>query len=159
MVEVNTVDLGITQDEIEAPVLLPEGWTVVKIVGKPEVRPNEAFKNDPQDPKAGHNWVVNVQSVSDEPEFSGRRLTLWLPVPRPQDKEEWTNRGQRVSHAKAERILQFVEAFGGSVTGSEVTLSEGLQGQVYVDQRINQTTGEVENSINPFQGFKKVDEL
>lgn len=158
MVEVNTLDLGIAQDEIEAPVLLPEGWTRVKIAGKPEVRPNESFKNDPNDPKAGHNWVVNVVSMSEEPEFAGRRLTIWLPVPRPQDGEEWTNRGQRVSHAKAERILQFVKAFGGTVTGTEVTLAEGMEGQVYVDQRINQVSGEVENSVNPFQGFKGVEE-
>jgi hypothetical protein len=149
------LEFGKSVDEIEAPVLLPEGWRMMELTEEPKVEPNAAFKEDPNAEKAGHNWVVRLVTADDDPAFNGRRFTLWLGVPKPADSEKYTQDGQKVYDAKMQRIVDFVEAFGGHVGGSKVSIAKGARGQCYVLQQINKGTGEVENSIDIFnQGFK-----
>lgn len=149
------LELGKSIDEIEAPMLLPEGWRGMELTDEPKVEPNAAFKEDPNGEKAGHNWMVHMTTVDDDPAFSGRRFTLWLGVPKPADAEKYTQNGQKVYDAKMQRIVDFVEAFGGKVSGSKAVLSKGARGQCYVLQQINKSTGEVENVIDIFNnGFK-----
>jgi len=137
--------------EIEEPQLLPEGWTKVRISSKPEIQPNRD--------QTGENLVVQLRTIADDvPENDNRMLTIWLSMPTEADENEFTGRGQRKSDAKMQNIVNFVEAFGGDVGDDEVLLDEGMMGQVYVEQRINQNSGEVENSVNIFQGFKSFDE-
>lgn len=151
----STLDLGKSQDEIEAPVLMPEEWYPFEITKDPEVKPNAMMGENPEDPKAGHNWVVNLVTIdAAEPEFNGRRFTLWLGVPKPADNDLYTGNGQKIYDSKMERIIDFVENFGGSVDGAEVALKEGLRGQCYVLQGIGQS-GDVENKIDIFNsGYK-----
>lgn len=152
------LEFGKSVDDIEAPTLLGEGWKLMELMDEPKVEPNQAFKEDPNGEKAGHNWLVHLATVSEEPEFSGRRFTLWLGIPKPGDEKKYTQNGQKIYDAKMSRIVQFVEAFGGTISGSRVSLGKGARGQCYVLQAINKQTGEVENSIDQFnQGFKKAD--
>lgn len=148
------LEFGKSVDEIEAPQLLPEGWMTMELTDEPKVEPNAAFKDDPNSEKAGHNWMVHLNTV-DDPMYNGRRFTLWLGIPKPVDAEKYTQNGQKVYDAKMERIVRFVEAFGGHIRGSKVTLSQGARGMCYVLQQVNKSSGEVENVIDIFnQGFK-----
>lgn len=151
------LEFGKSIDDIEAPELLPEGWYEMEVTQEPEVMPNEAYKSNPSDEKAGHNWVVRMKSVSEEPMYDGRRFTIWLGIPAKKDENKWTSNGQKVYDAKMSRIVQFVEAFGGITSGRVVSLRQGTRGQVYIlNQRINQQTNVIENTVDIFnQGFKK----
>ena len=150
------LEFGKSIDEIEAPELLPEGWYEMEVTQEPEVLPNEAFKNNPADEKAGHNWVVRMKTVADEPIYDGRRFTIWLGVPKKEDENKYTSQGQKIYDAKMQRIVGFVEAFGGLTSGKSVSLRMGSHGQCYVLQQINKQSNVVENTIDIFnQGFKK----
>ena len=149
------LEFGKSVDEIEAPMLLGEGWKLMELTDDPKVEPNSAFKDDPNGEKAGHNWMVHLVIKDEDPATSGRRFTLWLGIPKPKDAEIYTNQGQKVYDAKMSRIVSFVEAFGGVVKGSRVSLNKGSQGMCYVLQQISKQTGEPENVIDIFnQGFK-----
>jgi hypothetical protein len=150
------LEFGKSVDEIEAPQLLPEGWYEMEVTQEPEVLPNEAMKANPADEKVGHNWVVRMKTASEEPMYDGRRFTIWLGVPAVKDEVKWTSNGQKVSDAKMQRIVGFVEAFGGTVGGKAVALRQGARGQAYVLQQINKQTSVIENTVDIFnQGFKK----
>ena len=150
------LEFGKSIDEIEAPELLPEGWYTMEVTQEPEVMPNEAYKNNPADEKAGHNWVVRLKTVSEEPIYDGRRFTIWLGVPKAGDEGKYTSNGQKIYDAKMQRIVGFVEAFGGLSSGKTVSLRQGARGQAYVLQQINKQSNVIENSVDIFnQGFKK----
>lgn len=155
----SSLDLGKSIDDIEAPVLLPEGWYEMEVASPaPSVMPNAAKAQDPADPKAGDNWVIRLKTVHPEAQYSGRRFTLWLGVPKEADREAYTQDGQKIYDAKMQRIVDFVLAFGGTAEGSQVTLNVGSQGRCYILQQINRLSGELENQIDIFNaGFKKVE--
>ena len=149
------LEFGKDIDDIEAPVLLAEGWKTMELTDEPKVEPNAAFKDDPNGEKAGHNWMVHLVTKDEDPAASGRRFTLWLGLPKPKDMETYTSAGQKVYDAKMERIVSFVEAFGGKISGRKVELRKGAQGMCYVLQQINKQSGDVENQIDIFNmGFK-----
>lgn len=150
-----TLSFGKNVDDIEQPPLLPEDWYVVEVREVPQVKANKAKLNDPEDEKAGNNWVVPVKTVTDEPEFNGRYFTLFFPLPRPGDDEKRTPQGMTVEDQCIERIGEFVKKFGGTVSGDEVQLGVGARGQVYVEQQV--FGGEPRNSVNTFAGFKEAD--
>lgn len=159
----SSFDLGMSVDDIEAPVLLPEGWYEFEIATPaPAVKPNQAKVNNPADEKAGDNWVINVTSVHEEAMFNGRRFTLWLSVPKPGDYNVFTNRGQRVSHAKADRIMNFTESFQGAMEDgpsgprSTPVVNVGGRGLAFVQQKLDGQSGEVINQIDPFGKFKAI---
>lgn len=153
-----TLDLGKSVDDIEEPVLMPEGWYAFEVIDDPQVLPNSAMKEDPQGDKAGYNWVVHLKSVHDEAVYDGRRYTLWLGVPKVEDNDKYTPQGQKVYDAKMQRIVDFVAAFGGEIAGSKVSLRSGAIGQAYVLQRVNNVSGDLENAIDIFNnGFKPVE--
>ena len=142
-------------DEVAEAILLPEEWYDFVVIEDPKVAPNNAMREDPESEKAGMNWIVTMKSQCDEPEFSGRRFTLFFGVPKESDEENYTQDGQKISDAKMERIVEFVKNFGGDVGEDEVTLTAGARGQCYVQQKINKTSGNVENAIDIFNsGFK-----
>ena len=149
-VEVGSLDLGKSVDEIEAPVLLPEEWYLVEVGVKPEVKKNAAMERDANDPKAGYNWVMNLVTISEDEDYHGRWLTCWLGIPKEDDEKVRDRRGQKVFDAKMQRIVDFVTAFGGTIDGGNASLQKGATGMVYVLQRLNSETGELENSVNIF---------
>ena len=153
------MEFGKNVDEIEEPVLVPESWQEFEIEDDPKVLPNEAFKSDPTGEKAGHNWVVHLKLKSDEPMYNGRRFTIWLGVPKDADKESYTQVGQKVYDAKMQRIVNFVEAFGGTVGTNRVSLGRGMKGMCYVLQQVDRIDQDkLVNSIDIFNaGFKKVE--
>lgn len=152
------LEFGKSVDEIEEPVLIPEGWRVFKLEDEPKVEENKAMRENPGSPEAGHNWLLRISVVDDEGMYNGRMFFLRLALPRPSDEENYSSRGQKLADAKMQRIVGFVEAFGGSVEGRKVNLGAGAMGQAYVLQQLNGLSGEPENAIDIFnQGFKKVD--
>jgi len=158
-----SMDLGASVDDIEEPVLLPEGWYMFEIVPPPPtVRPNQVKVNDPASPDAADNWVVNLSSVHEDPMFSGRRFTVWLGVPKPGDDERWNNRGQRVDHAKMDRAKNFTLSFEGELLNgpsgprSRPVVRVGKKGMAYVLQQMDNVTRERTNRIDPFGKFKPV---
>lgn len=152
------LEFGKSVDEIEEAILLPEGWRTMELMDDPKVEPNAAFKDDPNGEKAGHNWLVHLATVDEDPAYNGRRFTLWLGIPKEADKKEYTQSGQKVYDTKMQRIVDFVEAFGGHINGARVSINQGAKGQCYVLQQIakgGNNIGEVQNQIDIFNnGFK-----
>ncbi len=103
-------------DDIEDPVLLPEDWYTFRVSKDPTIEDNKKAKDGLSGEEgAGKNLVVKLTTVSDDPEFNGRMLTIWLPYPSEHDESQYDGIGQKKSDAKMQRIIGFVEAFGGRV--------------------------------------------
>jgi len=152
-------------DDIETPVLLAEGWKKLEILVEPTLEKNNALKeqekSEVMNPDAGFNFSCRLAIVSDDPMFNGRMFFLRLPFPNSQDEKEYTSRGVKKYDEKMERIVKFVEAFGGTISGRRAVVNKGAQGRAYLLQQINKLTGEVENQIDIFNrdGFKKAEEV
>lgn len=168
-------------DEIEEAVLLPEDWYEMEIIEEPSIEPNstlrEALKKNgleynpkippteamqeamlrliQEDEKCGLNLRLILKTESPDDEYNGRRLMLWLPWPSEPDDERYDMRGQKVADAKMSRIVEFVQAFGGTTDGEDITLSKGLKGCCYVTQQKARDSEEILNSIDMFAGFKE----
>lgn len=137
--------------EIEDPVLLEEGWYLTRISKPPEIAQNKD--------KTGENLVIRVRTIVEEDDTaSNRMLTMWLPMPKDEDEEEYDGRGQKISDAKMNRIAEFVEKFGGDVEGDEFVINEGMRGFVYVVQQLDQAGNDLVNGINSFSGFRSEEE-
>lgn len=159
------VEFEKAMDEIEAPILLREGWKKFEIVVEPTLEKNNALKEQEKtevlNPDAGYNFSCRLTTVSDDPVTNGRMFFLRLPFPKPEDEKEYTSRGEKVYDAKMGRIVKFVEAFGGTMSGRRGVVNKGAQGGAYLLQQINKLTGEMENQIDIFNrdGFKKAEEI
>ena len=160
----SSLDFGKSVDDIEAPVLMPEGWYDFEIgLPAPRVTENTAKREDPTDEKAGDNWTVNVNSVHDEAIYNGRRFTIWLGIPEEKNKEQYTRDGQRMYDWKMQRIADFTSAFEGELLDgpggprSKPMLRVGGKGRLYVLQQIDQRTQELVNQIDNFAKPKKVE--
>lgn len=156
------LDFGKSVDDIEEPVLLPEGWRTLELLDEPKTEENKALQEQKRsgtvNPDAGHNWLLRLATVDSEPMYDGRTFFLRFPIPKEGDKESYTSRGQNVFDAKMSRIVGFVTAFGGYAGGTKVELHKGAVGMAYVLQQINKQSGQVENVIDIFnQGFKPAD--
>lgn len=153
-----TFNVGVGKDDIQEAILLPEDWYQVEIFKEPHEAKNKAWNDAGErlsleaakniNEKAGSNIVVPVRVISDVPEYHGRMLTKWLPLPNSFDEGQYTNRGQHVPDAKAEVIYKWAEAFGGNIEGSEASLSEGQKAYVYVIQDTDQSGEEKVNAIS-----------
>lgn len=153
-----TFNVGKGKDDIQKGVLLPEDWYLMKITREPYQDKNSAWKEAGEslpfqeaikiNSKAGENIVVNLKVESDVPEFDGRPFTKWLSLPNPSDESKYMNDGQPKADWKAEWIHAYVEAFGGSSDGGEVSLGEGQVALIYVVQEIDNRTNENINSIS-----------
>lgn len=150
--EEGTLRFGKNINDIESPPPLPEDWYTVEVREAPKVAPNRKKQENPDDEKAGDNWVVPLSVISDEEEYNGRWLTLFFPLPKPGDDSRRTPTGQTIEDACIERIGAFVEAFGGSIDDDTARLTAGARGQIYVEQQL--VNGELRNSPNIFRGFK-----
>ena len=145
-------------EEIEEPTLMPVDWYQVEITEEPDFEDNSKKKKGlSEEEGAGQNLVVNLRTIHDDPEFSGRYFRLWLPWPNESDEEARDGRGQRKSDSKMKRIAEFVTAFGGDVDGSELVVKAGMSGQVYIDQNIPPGQTEIQNGVSLFAGFKPFD--
>ena len=158
--EIGTLEFGKDVDDIEKPVLLPEDFYLMEVVGTPKSTKNKEMEKDPNSPKAGFNWVVPLKTVDrDNPEFSGRTFNAYLPLPKPEDENEYDGRGQKIYDAKMERIIRFVEAFGGQINGRVVTLAPGAKAGIQVTQSVNPRTQELSNNLNIFGEYKTAAEM
>ncbi len=149
-----TFELGKRKEDLQAPILLPEDWYTAEISREPYEAKNRKWKDGGEDrpPEeiegAGKNIVVNMRIASDVPEWAGRSLTKWLPLPNPSDVAKFTNDGQPMEDWKLDTIYKWVAAFQGDAEGSNVTLGTGAKAQVYVVQAIGQDGETMENSIS-----------
>lgn len=155
------LDFGKSVDDIEEPLLMPEGWRTFNLMDEPKTEENKAMKaqktSGQDNPDAGFNWMLRLAVAGDEAQYNGRTFFLRFAIPKEADKESYTGRGQKIYDAKMSRIVEFVQAFGGLVSGSRVGLQKGAKGMCYVLQGINQLSGQLENQIDIFnQGFKSV---
>lgn len=147
-----TFNVGIGKDDIQEGVLLAEDWYTAEISREPYEDKNSHWKEAGQglsledafkaNEKCGSNIVVNLRIRTDDPETDGRSLTKWLPLPNEFDESRYMNDGQPRADWKAEIIHKWVEAFGGSQDGGEVSLGKDQKALVYVveeDDRNDET--------------------
>ena len=146
-------------EEIEEAVLLPEDWYTFKIGERGmTIQPNAAKKEGQSEEEGAGDTFAGFLFVTDNvPEYNGRQLPLWLSWPSEADEEKWTRDGMKVYDAKMKRIVEFIQAFRGDVDGSDVSIDSGATGQAYVIQKMNRAGTDLENSIDIYSGFKKVD--
>lgn len=144
-------------EDVEEPILLEEDWYLSVIKAPPELAPNNAKKADPEDEKAGDNLVIALALKGGEAE--GRRFKLFLPWPSLADEDKYDGIGMKVSDAKMERIADFTTKFGGISEGTDIMLEENMQGYIYVTRGLDQQGQRMINSVDPFAGFKSVEEL
>jgi hypothetical protein len=153
-------------EDIEKPELMPADYYLFRVSGKPRVEDNAAQKalkegKDPGKKAPGQNWVVPLRSISETPELDGRAFNVYLPLPSEADMKAFDMRGQRVYDAKMERIVGFVEKFGGTAKGRDVTLQVGCIGGIQVIQQLDARSGEITNALNIFSraGVKSAEEM
>ena len=148
-----TFMLGKEKDDLQGPVFLPEDWYTLEITQEVTKEKNRNWKdggiNLPAEniEGAGENLVIRGRIISDEPEFSGRPFTKWLGLPNPSDKGKYMNNGQPKEDWKLDQIYKWVEAFSGTIEGSEVSLAIGMKAQVYVVQESDNRTGDLVNAL------------
>ena len=145
-------------DDIEEAVLLPEDFYNCVIVKEPVLKPNKKMEVGlSEEEGAGYNLIIVLKTESDDPEFAGRWFTLYFGWPTLADENKRDMRGSKISDKKMGDIIKFTLAFGGSVEGLDVILSENLRGQGYVLQEIDSRSGTLVNSISPFGEFKAIE--
>jgi len=162
-------------DDIEEGVPMDEDWYEAEVADEPKLMPNNAIKevlgsdvtadDDRIDDllrtneKAGINLVIPLKIVSDLPEFDGRTQRLFLQYPSEYDEDRYDGIGQKKYDSKMANIALFASKFGGSVDGDSVTILPGNKGMVYVTLgESRQNPGQKINSVDPFAGFKSLDE-
>jgi len=144
-------------EDVEEPVALAEDWYRARIVKAPTIEPNKKKQEDPSQEGAGDNLIVSLALVGGE--AAGRRFKLYLPWPSMEDEDLYDGIGMKVSDAKMERIADFTVKFGGVSDGTDVMLEEGMEGFVYVTRGLDQSGQRMINSVDPFAGFKSVEDL
>jgi len=146
-------------EDIEEPTLLPEDWYAFRIEGKGmSVQDNQAKKDGKSEEEgAGSTFAGFLSVTNDVPENNGRQLPLWLSWPSDEDENRRTRDGMKVYDAKMKRIVEFVEAFRGDVDGADVSVDSGAIGSAYVIQKMNRAGTDLENAIDIYSGFKRVD--
>ena len=143
-------------DEIEEAVVLEEDWYHTRIAKTPTIEPNKKKQTDPNQDGAGDNLIVSLAVVGLV--GTGRRFKLYLPWPSAADEDLYDGIGMKVSDAKMERIADFTVKFGGISDGTDIMLEEGMEGFVYVTRGLDQSGQRITNSVDPFAGFKSVED-
>jgi len=144
-------------EDVEEPILLEEDWYLSIIKAPPVIAPNKAKQADAESEKAGDNLEIAIALQGGEAE--GRRFKLYLPWPSLEDEDKYDGIGMKVSDAKMERIADFTVKFGGISDGTDIMLEENMRGYVYVTQGLDQQGQRMINSVDPFAGFKSVEDL
>jgi len=139
-----TFNVGIGEEDIQEPILMPEDWYVMEINKEPYEDKNKAWKDAGEslnleeaskiNEKAGKNIVLQLKVVSDVPEYAGRVMTKWLSLPNPNDEGQYMNNGQPKADWKASVIFTWAKAFGGMTEGEEVSFGIGQKALVYIIQ-------------------------
>jgi hypothetical protein len=130
-------------DIVEGKVL-PEDWYECRLVKEPVVDVNSKARNaglsmnsEPSEFEsvdgAGKNLILDLRVQSEVPEYHGRPLRTWLPVPMPGDDSRFTPLGQSQEDSKMQRIMEVIEAFGGEIGDDEVHLEPGSSAMFYVE--------------------------
>jgi hypothetical protein len=130
-------------NDIQGAVLLEEGFYLMRIVSEPEILPNRKKKDGmSEEDGAGDNLVLKLRIQSDDPVENGRAFTKYLPMPKESDANDYDRfTGQPALDKKMERIVAWVEAFGGTVDEDEFDLASGAEAYVWVCQRAGQGEG------------------
>lgn len=162
-----TFDLGVERENLQGIILMPADWYTFKITQKVVRKKNKAWldggeKLSAKDIEgAGENLIIQGRIVSDEPEFNGRSFFKYLALPNPSDEGKFMNDGRSKADWKLDQIFNWVEAFGGTIEGSKVSLAEGMQTQVYIEETTDKRSNETINAISftlpkptSFDGFK-----
>lgn len=158
--EIGMLEFGKDIDDIEKPQLLPEDFYLFEVSGTPKTAKNKEMEKNPSSEKAGFNWVVPLRTIgSDSPQFNGRMFTAYLPLPRPEDNEEYDGRGQKIYDAKMDRIAKFIKAAGGQIAGKTAMLAPGSKIGLHIVQQVNPRSGELGNSIDIFGEFKTAESM
>lgn len=128
---------------------VPEDWYVCVLVREPTVDINSKAKAGGltldqvvEDEEllltvegAGKNLILDLRIEHDNPEYNGRKLRKWLPLPGPQDADAYTGDGQPLEDAKMQTILETFEAMGGDVGEDTATLEAGARAMFYIVQQ------------------------
>lgn len=160
-------------DEIEDAKLLDVDWYEVKVLKEPHLYPNEKMRelvpqeNAPQEAldraaaqesKARLTLFVDVETVSEDPEFTGRQLSIMLPYPHKEDLKLRDRDGMVLYDSKMQRITALCEKAGGEVEGSEATLAPGMKFRTYIKQQSKRDGSGLENRVDIFAGFRSLED-
>jgi len=120
--------------EIQGTVVLAPGYYRMRIVKEPTIEPNRKKKDGlPPSEGAGDNFVLRLRVISDDPAENGRAFTKYLPMPKPEDAEEFDQfTGQPILDRKMEAIVAWVQAFGGTIEEDEFDLRAGGEAAVAI---------------------------
>jgi len=153
-----TFNLTKAANDTAEPELMEEGWYKMRLSKDPKEEDNSAKRTNPADPKAGTNLVLRMTSMSDVPEFNGRMFTVWLPIPKPGDSDQYTQ-GQTVEDAKIDRIAAHVDAFtGDTLEGDTFDLSQGMMAYFEVIKTLDRNGTKMVNDIRPFSIPKSIEQ-
>ena len=131
-------------DEVTEGVDLPEDWYECRLVKDPVVDLNRKAKDAGLTAEsdasafaevdgAGKNLVLELRVQSSVPEYHGRPLRTWLPIPMPGDDSRYTPLGQTQEDSKMQRMMEVFEAFGSPIEDDEATLEPGASAMFYVE--------------------------
>lgn len=157
-----TMEFSKSVDDIEEPVPIPEDWYVFLIATAPQIKPNQKKRDGlTYEDGAADNLVVNLRTISDEPEYNGRGMTIWLPYPCPEDEEAFNRDGMKKYDEKFQRLALFAEtAKGCDIEGSTINIRANGRIGLYVTQAISRSDpNKLENNIDIWSGFKDPDEI
>jgi hypothetical protein len=145
-------EFGKGADDIQQPELLPEDWYLLRIVKPPKLMPNAKKKNNmSEEDGARDNIVINLRVVHENPAWSGRPLTKWLPVPNSTDDtrfDEFT--GMKLDDKLLDTVFKWDAAFNGGAQAEEgkANFEPGSEAFVYVVQQFDGREGREEELVN-----------
>lgn len=146
-----TFNMGKGLDDVVEPELMSEDWYLMEIYKEPALAKNKTLLNEGPDAEgAGFNIPVNLRCV-EEGEHKGRIFTLFLSLPGVGDDDKRNPiSGMTYTDQKTLRNAEFALAFGGTVEGDEFSLTMGLIGKVFIQQKMDMSGTKLINQINPF---------
>lgn len=153
-----TFSLGKDVDDVIQPELMPKDWYPFSIYKEPTQEPNKVMRavaknelEEGMDPeKAGYNVIVDVRCIDDS-EHKGRQFRFYVPLPKDGDKDRQNPfTGQSRLDEMVTKNAKLTRDFGGTVEGSEFSLSLGNSGMLFVTQKMNLAGTEMENQLDWF---------
>lgn len=139
--------------EISSGSVLVPGYYRARLVKEPVIQDNRKKKDGLSEAEgAGQNLILKLRLISDDPTENGRAFTKYLPMPRDCDADEVDAfTGQPIIDRKMEAIVQWVEAFGGTIDEDEFDLTAGGEAAIpiVIEQRDGQDTNSVDFNAPP----------
>jgi hypothetical protein len=140
-----TFNFGKGADDIQQAELLPDDWYRLRIVKPPMLVPNKKKKaNMSEEDGARDNIVINFRVTHDNPAWSGRPFTKWLPVPNETDSERFDDfTGMKMDEKLLDVVYKWAAAFneGKGFEEKQVDFEPGSEALVYIITQLDNREG------------------